>query len=139
MPLMLKNTGLSPWPPNSTKLIFDKNYEIKGKDVELNSLQKNEEQQCIVKIEGLGNLPIGEYETGVYLNINGVNIGKMLKMKVIIKEKGIDPIDQHIEIIKRFRNEYCLDENDFSNDDLYKILLKNDFHFDKAFIYLFDN
>ena len=38
MPLMLKNTGLSPWPPNSTKIIFDKNYEIKGKDVELNSL-----------------------------------------------------------------------------------------------------
>ena len=135
IPLILKNTGLFPWPPNATKLIFDKNYQIRGKTVNLNSLDKNEEQQCDVTIEGLGQLPVGEYESGVYLNINGNNIGKMIKMKVIIKEKENDPIDQYIETIKKFRTEYNLkDENEYSNDDLYNILMSNEFDFEKAFM-----
>ena len=134
IPLILKNTGLFPWPPNATKLIFDKNYQIRGKTVNLNSLDKNEEQQCDVTIEGLGQLPVGEYESGVYLNINGINIGKMIKMKVIIKEKENDPIDQYIETIKKFRTEYNLDENEYSNDDLYNILMSNEFDFEKAFM-----
>ena len=135
IPLILKNTGLFPWPPNATKLIFDKNYQIRGKTVNLNSLDKNEEQQCDVTIEGLGQLPVGEYESGVYLNINGINIGKMIKMKVIIKEKEDDPIDQYIETIKKFRTEYNLkDENEYSNDDLYNILMSNEFDLEKAFM-----
>ena len=135
IPLILKNTGLFPWPPNATKLIFDKNYQIRGKTVNLNSLDKNEEQQFDVTIEGLGQLPVGEYKSGVYLNINGINIGKMIKMKVIIKEKENDPIDQYIETIKKFRTEYNLkDENEYSNDDLYNILMSNEFDFEKAFM-----
>ena len=134
IPLILKNTGLFPWPPNATKLIFDKNYQIRGKTVNLNSLDKNEEQQCDVTIEGLGQLPVGEYESGVYLNINGINIGKMIKMKVIIKEKENDPIDQYIETIKKFRTEYNLDQNEYSNDDLYNILMSNEFDLEKAFM-----
>ena len=134
IPLILKNTGLFPWPPNATKLIFDKNYQIRGKTVNLKSLDKNEEQQCDVTIEGLGQLPVGDYESGVYLNINGINIGKMIKMKVIIKEKENDPIDQYIEIIKKFRTEYNLDENEYSNDDLYNILMSNEFDLEKAFM-----
>ena len=134
IPLMLKNTGPNQWPLRRTKLIFDKNYQIKGKNIELKSLQKNEEQQCIVKIEGLSKLPVGEYEAGAYININGVNVGKILKMKVIIKEKGIDPIDQYIETIKRFRNEYNLDEKENSNEDVFNILMSNEFNFEKAFL-----
>ena len=127
---MLKNTGIFPWPPNTTKLIFDTTYRIRGKTVVLNSLDKNEEQKCIVKVDGLSNLPLGEYEAGVYLNINGNNIGKIIKMKVIIKEKGIDPIEKHKETIKQFRNEYNLfDENEYSDEDLCDVLLSNNFKF----------
>ena len=137
IPVILKNTGLSFWPPNNTKLIFDTTYRIRGKTVVLNSLDKNEEQKCIVKVDGLSNLPLGEYEAGVYLNINGNNIGKIIKMKVIIKEKEIDPIEKHKETIKQFRNEYNLfDENEYQDEDLYALLLSNNFKFDKAFMCL---
>ena len=133
IPLMLKNIGLYSWPSNATKLIFDKNCQIKGKTVELKSLDVNEEQQCNVKIEGLGQLPVGEYETGVYLNIKGNNIGKIIKMKIIIKEKE-NPIDQYIETIKKFRTEYNIEENEYSNDEVYNILKSNEFNFEKAFM-----
>ena len=142
IPVILKNTGLSSWPPNTTKLIFDKNFRIKGKTIVLNSLDENQEQKYIVKVDGLSNLPLGEYEAGVYLNIvylniNGNNIGKIMKMKVIIKEKEIDPIEKHKEIIKQFRNEYNLfDENEYQDEDLYDLLLSNNFKFDKAFMCL---
>ena len=137
IPVILKNTGLFSWPPNTTKLIFDKNFRIKGKTIVLNSLDKNQEQKYIVKVDGLSNLPLGEYEAGVYLNINGNNIGKIMKMKVIIKEKEIDPIEKHKEIIKQFRNEYNLfDENEYQDEDLYDLLLSNNFKFDKAFMCL---
>ena len=137
IPVILKNTGLFSWPPNTTKLIFDKNFRIKGKTIALNSLDKNQEQKYIVKVDGLSNLPLGEYEAGVYLNINGNNIGKIMKMKVIIKEKEIDPIEKNKEIIKQFRNEYNLfDENEYQDEDLYDLLLSNNFKFDKAFMCL---
>ena len=137
IPVILKNTGLFPWPPGAAKLIFDKNFRIKGKTIVLNSLDKNQEQKYIVKVDGLSNLPLGEYEAGVYLNINGNNIGKIIKMKVIIKEKEIDQIEKHKEIIKQFRNEYNLsDENEYQDEDLYALLLSNDFKFDKAFMCL---
>ena len=136
IPLMLKNTGPYCWPPNDTKLIFGVNYKIKGKTVQLKSLDVNEEQQCNVKIEGLGKLPVGEYETGVYLNIKRNNIGKIIKIKIIIKEKEDDPIDQYIETIKKFREEYNLDEKEYSNDDLYNILMSNEFNLEKAFMCL---
>ena len=137
IPVILKNTGLFSWPPNTTKLIFDKNFRIKGKTIALNSLDKNQEQKYIVKVDGLSNLPLGEYEAGVYLNINGNNIGKIIKMKVIIKEKEIDPIEKHKELIKQFRNEYNLfDENEYQDEDLYDLLLSNNFKFDKAFMCL---
>ena len=137
IPVILKNTGLFPWPPNTTKLIFDKNFRIKGKTIVLNSLDKNQEQKYIVKVDGLSNLPLGEYEAGVYLNINGNNIGKIIKMKVIIKEKEIDPIEKYKETIKQFRNEYnLLDENEYQDEDLYDLLLSNNFKFDKAFMCL---
>ena len=58
-------------------------------------------------------------------------------MKVIIKEKEIDPIEKYKETIKQFRNEYNLtDENEYQDEDLYDLLLSNNFKFDKAFMCL---
>ena len=39
---MLKNTGLRQWPQNEAKSVFDENYPIKGGNVELKPLDKNE-------------------------------------------------------------------------------------------------
>ena len=139
IPIILKNTGLYTWPPRQTKLIFDKNSKLKGKDVELDSLDKNQEKKFYVKIVGLSKLPPGEYETGVYLNIKGGNIGKLLKMKVVIIKNNIDPIEKHMGKVNQFRNEFGLPQKDFSDDELYDVLLSNDFIFEKAFACLFDN
>ena len=139
IPIILKNTGSYTWPPRQTKLIFDKNSKLKGKDVELDSLDKNQEKKFYVKIVGLSKLPPGEYETGVYLNIKGGNIGKLLKMKVVIIKNNIDPIEKHMGKVNQFRNEFGLPQKDFSDDELYDVLLSNDFIFEKAFACLFDN
>ena len=139
IPIILKNTGLYTWPPRQTKLIFDKNSKLKGKDVELDSLDKNQEQKFYVKIVGLSKLPPGEYETGVYLNIKGGNIGKLLKMKVVIIKNNIDPIEKHMGKVNQFRNEFGLPKKDYSDDELYDVLLSNDFIFEKAFVCLFDD
>ena len=133
IPLMLKNEGAFAWPKNLTKLVFEKKYPIKGKDVELNSLNPGQEQKFIVKIEGLGNLPEGEYKAGVYFNIRGSNCGNMMKMKIIIIKKEVDPKIKYKNEIKRFRDEYNLTEVGYSDDELYEILESHNFNFEEAF------
>ena len=133
IPLMLKNEGAFPWPKNLTKLVFEEKYPIKGKDVVLNSLNPGQEQKFIVKIEGLGNLPEGEYQAGVYFNIKGKNCGNMMKMKIIIIKKEVDPKIKYMNEIKRFRDEYTLSEEEHSDDELYNILESNSFNFEEAY------
>ena len=131
--LTLKNTGLLPWPSKAAKLIFDESYQIKGKNIELNSLEINKEQVCFLKIVGLGILPKGEYETGVYLNINGVNIGKIIKIKINVVENGIISKNKKTELIKQFRDEYNI-KDEYTDEDLYDILENNNFSFENAFM-----
>ena len=58
-------------------------------------------------------------------------------MKVIIVKREINRIEKHKEVIKQFRNEYdIIDENDYPDEDLYEILLSNNFNFEKAFMCL---
>ena len=133
IPLILRNNGSFEWPPNS-KLVFDKNFPIKGADVPLYPLKKGEEQKCIVKITGLGNLTEGEYQTGVYFNIKGSNCGDMMKMKIIIIKKEIEPKIKYREAINLFREEYNLQKEEYSDDDICSILESNSFDFEKAFM-----
>ena len=135
IPLILKNDGFFDWPPNS-KLVFDKNFPIKGGDALLNPLKKGEEQKCIVKITGLGKLTEGEYETGVYFNIKGKNCGDMMKMKIIIIKKEIEPKIKYKEAIDHFREEYNLQKDEYSDDDICSILENNSFDFETAFMSL---
>ena len=133
IPLMLKNTGVHYWPQNSTKIVFDKKCQIKGEDVLLNCLKPGDEQKCVVEIKGLGNLPEGQYETGVYFNIKGRNFGNMIKMKIIIIKKDVAPKIKYKNEIKKFRDEYSLKEDEYSDEDLYNILESNSFNLEKAF------
>ena len=137
--LTLKNTGIHDWPPNKTKLVFDQNYQIKGKNIELNSLAKNEVKEYNVRIDGLENLPAGEYETGVYFNVNSVNMGNMMKLKITIKNKEKDPVLEYLDEIKKFREEFNLNEEEFPDNKIYELLSENDFNFEKAFMQLTDD
>ena len=132
--LLLKNNGFSDWPPNQTKLIFDSKSQLNGKSVMLKSLGKNEQQKCIVKINDLEKLKEGEYDAFVSFNVNGVNYGNLLKLKVVIKKKEIDPIEEHMEEINNFRKEFNLDDGEFSDKKLYDVLVENNFEQEKAFL-----
>ena len=136
--LLLKNNRFSDWPPNQTKLIFDSKSQLKGKSVMLKSLGKNEQQKCIVKINNLEKLKEGEYDAFVSFNVNGVNYGNLLKLKVVIKKKEIDPIEEHKEEIENFRKEFNLDENEFSDKKLYDVLVENNFEPEKAFLQIIE-
>ena len=61
----------------------------------------------------------------------------MIKMKIIIKKKEVNPIVENMEKIKQFREVYSLRKEDYSDDNLYNILLSNNFNFQKAFASLF--
>ena len=135
IPLLLKNNGLYRWPPN-TKLVFEKKFKIFGKDVILDSLEPKQEKKFIVKIEGLKNLPLGEYEAGAYFNIKDRNHGNMIKMKITVIKREVEPKIKYKKEIDRFRDEYGLKEEEYSDDDLYDILLSNDFNLEKAFMCL---
>ena len=135
IPLLLKNNGLYRWPPN-TKLVFEKKFKIFGKDVILDSLEPKQEKKFIVKIEGLKDLPLGEYEAGAYFNIKDRNHGNMIKMKITVIKREVEPKIKDKKEIDRFRDEYGLKEEEYSDDDLYDILLSNDFNLEKAFMCL---
>ena len=132
--LTLKNIGIHDWPPNKTKLVFEQKYQIKGKNVKLNSLAKDEVQEYNVRIDGLGNLPAGEYETGVYFNVNSVNMGNMMKLKITIKNKEVDPIMMYMDKINDFRKEFNLSKEEYSDNGIYELLSENDFDFGQAFL-----
>ena len=140
IPVILKNNGKFTWPLNRTKLVFDKNSKIKGKNVELKALASNEEQTCKVVIEGLAKLGEGVYDAHVWFNANGENCGKMIILRVEIKKKEEDPIKLHMKEIKEFRNEYNLSEEDgYTDNYLYELLSENDFSFEDTFLKIIDN
>ena len=80
----------------------------------------------------MGILPKGEYKTGVYLNINGANIGKIIKIKINVVENGIISKNKKTELIKQFRDEYNI-KDEYTDEDLYDILENNNFSFENTF------
>ena len=136
IPVVLKNTCKFTWPLNKTKLVFDRNSKIKGKDVVVKPLANNEEQEVIVIIEGLSKFGEGSYDANVWFNINGENIGKMLILRVVIKKKEEDPMKKYIEKIEQFRKEFNLDEKDYPNNMIYESLTENNFSFEDTFMKL---
>ena len=59
---------------------------------------------------------------------------------VIIKKKENEDslINKYIEKIKEFRDSFNLNEDDYPNEKLLKILQENDFSFEEAFSSLFN-
>lgn len=103
----------------------------------MNPLDINKEQECIVKIDGLAKLHEGEYETGVYLNIKGINLDKIIKIKIKIIINEIE-VEEHLDKIKQFRETFNISEEDYSNKDLYYYLSCNDFNFEDALVHMFE-
>ena len=137
--VIMKNNGKLDWPKNKTKLVFDKDSRIKGKDVELHPLKIDEEKNYTVVIEGLSHLVEGVYNGNVWFNVNNKNYGKMLNLRVEIIKKKEDPIKKYMKQIEDFRAQFELfDKNEWPDERLYELLLENDFDPEKTFAKIFE-
>ena len=137
--VIMKNNGKLDWPKNKTKLVFDKDSRIKGKDVELHPLKIDEEKNYTVVIEGLSHLVEGVYNANVWFNVNNKNYGKMLNLRVEIIKKKEDPIKKYMKQIEDFRAQFELfDKNEWPDERLYELLLENDFDPEKTFAKIFE-
>ena len=115
------------WPSNRTKLINDKDSDIKCQDYILNNLHKDENQTISIKLK------FNEAEEGMkkcifHFSVDNINYGEPLILYINIKED---------EFLKSFREEFNLSKNDFPNDLLRSALIKNSNHKEKAFESLF--
>ena len=61
--MSLKNDGTLEWPEKTTKLIFDKNSNIKGDEIILKPQKAGEELKYEVLFNNLEKLDQGEYKS----------------------------------------------------------------------------
>ena len=135
--LWLKNDGTLDWPENRTQLIFNiEKSECSGNNIILKPQRVNEVENYEVIFNGLSPLGEGEYKSYLNFTIDGNKIGEELKLTLIIKKKE-DPykdIEKYRDKINILRNEYNLNENDYSDKVLFDVLKKKDFNTEEAFM-----
>ena len=125
----IKNNNNFPWPGNGkTKLINDKNSDIKTNDIILNNLQTNQNQYLKIKLN-IDNMEPGMKKCIFHFNVNNVTYGEPLILNVNIK--GVK------EEISKFRKEFSLNEKDYDSKRLLEVLEKANFDYNKAFDSLF--
>ena len=129
--IILKNNGEEPWPLNKTKLIFDKESYFKEKDISLQPQKPGEEKKYEIILKNLGKLKVGEYKCIL-------SFGVGLKSLKYFGEKIILRINVKDQVIGIFRNEFGLQEKDYSDEKILELLKKNNFDFNKAFDNMFN-
>jgi len=134
----IENNGTKDWPENNAKLIFDQKSQIKGENAILKSQKCNEKNKYEIEFHNLSKYKEGVYESYAYININGW-CGTKIILKIIIKKKKIiSEIEEHLDIINELRNEYNLNPDDFSNEQLFLVLKDNNFDKELAFADLYN-
>ena len=134
----IENNGTKDWPENNAKLIFDQKSQIKGENAILKSQKCNEKNKYEIEFHNLNKYKEGVYESYAYININGW-CGTEIILKIIIKKKKIiSEIEEHLDIINDLRNEYNLNPDDFSNEQLFLVLKDNNFDKEQAFADLYN-
>ena len=115
-----------------TKLICDEKSNLKCKPCNIQPLNTNQSQNCLILFENLKELKSGEYYIFLNFMVGNIIYGDQIKIKLIIG------IDKKFELLKQFRNEYQLSNKDYSNENLLFHLEKNNFNFSLTFNSLFD-
>ena len=124
--LKIRNTGLD-WPFN-TKLMNDKDSDIKSDNISLSSL-KTGGSKTISIILNLHKIKPGIKKCIFRLNVKGENYDKPLTLKVNVKE--------HEKIVK-LRELFGLSIEDYDSDKLLDALKKSNFNLEKTFESLFN-
>ena len=138
--IILKNNGKETWPEGSTKLIFDEKEDYTGDNILLSPQKPGEEKKYLAIVKGIERNEPGEYKTFLYFNVNNENLGEKLTLSINIREQKSenDELNEKRDKIKEFRDNFGLDELDYSDEKLLEILKQYDFNFEKAFESLFN-
>ena len=120
--LKIKNNGENDFKGN-VRLQCNKKSNIKCNPINLHPLKKNESQNCIIEFEGLNQFKIGVYYCYLNLIIGNKIIGKEITIQLNIIN----------DAITRFRQNYNLNKEVFSNKTIWEILVKHNFNFQESF------
>ena len=133
------NNGNEIWTINNTKLIFDKESDIKGEEIILGPQKPNEEKKYVIVFKNLAKYNIGEYKSYAWFYAEGETVGEKLAITIKIKEKNTikDEIDKYMDKIKEFRESYTLPQDEISDETIFEKLKENDFDYDKTFNEIF--
>ena len=138
--IILKNNGKESWPINKTKLIFDKDPNIKSEDIILNPQKPDETNSYDIIFKQIENYTVGEFKFSLWFNVDGQTYGDkiIITLKIIEKEKQKNEIEENMDKIKEFLEDFGLTEGECSNEKILEHLKKNNFDFEKTFNSLFE-
>ena len=126
--LFIKNNFDAIWPPDGrAKLIFDDKSDFKFTTILLKNLKKDEFQyikfDCPIKDANPGNKTII-----LHFNVDGKNYGEPIILKININENIVD----------KFRTEYNLSKEDYSDEMILNCLKRNKNDFNSTFSSFFN-
>ena len=130
--LTIRNNGKLDWPKGNIFLKNDKEKSlILADEIKIISLKTGWITEERIFFKYLKNILPGIYYSYINLNINGKNYGEPIKIKVEIleneEEKKIN------NLINKMRKDYQLPEKEVSDEELKKVLIKNNFDISGAF------
>ena len=93
----------------------------------------------------VGLFPPGNYNVVMWFEVNGKVYGSQIVIKIVIKKKNeinniINDVDNNeMSLVQKFRDEYDLSIDDYSDEKLLNMLKENQFDFTQTFSDLFNN
>ena len=130
--LTIKNNGKLDWPKGNIFLNNDKEKSlILADEIKIISLKTGWITEERIFFKYLKNILPGIYYSYINLNINGKNYGEPIKIKVEILENEEEKKMKNL--INKMRKDYQLPEKEVSDEELKKVLIKNNFDISGAF------
>ena len=130
--LTIRNNGKLDWPKGNIFLKNDKEKSlILADEIKIISLKTGWITEERIFFKYLKNILPGIYYSYINLNINGKNYGEPIKIKVEILENEEEK--KMNNLINKMRKDYQLPEKEVSDEELKKVLIKNNFDISGAF------
>jgi hypothetical protein len=124
--ISLKNDKMK-WLGGKTKLNIDRiNSMIDGENINLDPLNKGEQENYEINFKGLKNKSPQEYKVYYDFNVDGKNYGDKLCLSIIIENT-----------IENFRQKYGIAKEKYSDDRILQKLQENNYNFEPAFFGLY--
>ena len=130
--LKIINNGENQWIKDKTKLICNSESNLNIYDINLNPLQKNNSQEINILIDRLDELNEGEYKIILDFVVNKKKFGEPIIIRLECK------INENEELIEKFRKNFDLYDNTYSDEQILNVLVNCDLNFEKAFNALID-